>query len=383
QTGRNRRAEGPGAFRTHPPAAPRRRAGIAPSRGRAARMNVRTLPALAGWRWIMRGFALLRRQPIALLAITFLNLLLLSLSVLVPLVGSIAPLVLAPALMVGLMRAVRTADEGRMPLPSMLFAAFREDGGRAWRPLLLLGGFNAIATMLALGLAALFDGGAMMQLATGSIDDGDPVVVHEGSLWLAAAAFVAAYAPVQMAMWYSPLFVAWHRTPVAKSLFFSLLAVWRNRRAFVVYALGWFSIAFAGSLVVRTVQDAFATHPFVMSMILSPLSLALITVIYCSFWPTYREPVNDAAVAPFGDVAHGAQPCTQHPGPSRRRPRAARPITPATSFPRARSEPARAHRCRCLPGQRSRPPQSARAPRSARYGTRCRDRRRTPPARRR
>ncbi|HEY0877410.1 MAG TPA: BPSS1780 family membrane protein [Zeimonas sp.] len=257
-------------------------------------MRILSLPALAGWRWVARGFELLRRQPIALLAITFLNLLVLSLSVLVPFVGSIAPLVLAPALMVGLMRAVQTADEGRMPLPSMLFAAFREDGGRAWRPLLLLGLVNAAATMLALALAALFDGGALMQLATGSVEQAEDVLLDESSLWLAGAVFVAAYVPMQMAMWYAPLFIAWHRTPLAKSLFFSLFAVWRNRRAFAVYAIGWFAIAFAGSLVVRAVQGAFGSQPFVMSMILSPLSLALITVIYCSFWPTYRDPVSDS-----------------------------------------------------------------------------------------
>jgi MFS family permease len=267
-------------------------------------MHIVPLPARSGWRWVMRGFELLRRQPIALLAITFLNLLLLSLSVLIPFVGSIAPLVLAPALMVGLMRAVGTADEGRMPLPSMLFAAFREDAGRALRPLLLLGIFNAVATMLALALAALFDGGALMQLAAGSLEEAESIALDEVSLWLAAAAFVIAYLPIQMAMWYAPLFVAWHRVPPVKSLFFSLLAVWRNRGAFLVYAIGWFAIAFAGSLVVRAVQGAFGSHPFVMSMILSPLSLALITVIYCSFWPTYREPVSDSA----GEAVDGTAP---------------------------------------------------------------------------
>lgn len=261
-------------------------------------MRIRSLPALTGWRWVMQGFDLLRRQPIALLAITFLNLLLLSFSVLVPLVGSIAPLVLAPVLMVGLMRAVRTADEGSMPVPSMLFAAFREDDGRAWRPLMLLGAFNAAATMLALALAAVADGGALMRLATGSIEDAEAMTLDEGSLWLAAAVFVVAYVPVQMAMWYSPLFVAWHRTPPTKALFFSVFAVWRNRRAFVVYAIGWFAVAFAGSLVVRVVQGAFGTHPFLLSLILSPLSLALITMIYSSFWPTYRDPVSDAEDEP-------------------------------------------------------------------------------------
>ncbi|RIK94544.1 MAG: hypothetical protein DCC72_07520 [Burkholderiales bacterium] len=270
-------------------------------------MRIAPLPARAGWRWVARGFALLRRQPIALLAITFLNLLLLSLSVLIPFVGSIAPLVLAPALMVGLMRAVGTADEGGMPLPTMLFAAFREDGGRALRPLLLLGIVNAVATMLALALAALFDGGALMQLAVGNLEEAESAALDDVSLWLAAATFVTAYLPVQMAMWYAPLFVAWHRVPPVKSLFFSLLAVWRNRGAFLVYGIGWFAIAFAGSLVVRAVQGAFGSHPLAMSMILSPLSLALITVIYCSFWPTYREPVSDPAAEAVAGTAPDAR----------------------------------------------------------------------------
>ena len=56
-------------------------------------VRIRTLSAGTGWRWVMDGFRVLRRQPIALLAITFMNLLLLSVSVLIPLVGSIAPLV--------------------------------------------------------------------------------------------------------------------------------------------------------------------------------------------------------------------------------------------------------------------------------------------------
>lgn len=271
-------------------------------------MQIRTLPALTGWRWITRGFELLLRRPIALLAITLLNLLLLSLSVIVPFIGSIAPLVLAPALIVGLMRAIGSADDGQMPLPSMLFAAFREDGGRAWRPLLLLGAFNAAATMVALALATLVDDGTLMQLFIGSIEDAESITADAPSLWLAAAVFVAAYTPLQMAMWYAPLFVAWHGTPVTKSLFFSLFAVWRNRRAFIVYAIGWFAIAFAGSFVLRAVHGAFGSNPFLVSMIVSPLSLALITVAYCSFWVTYREPIRDSQPDGLIDPAGNAQP---------------------------------------------------------------------------
>ncbi len=255
-----------------------------------AAMRIRTLAALTGWRWVADGFRVLRRQPIALLAITFLNLLALSVSVLIPLMGSIAPLVLTPALMVGLMHAVRAADRGQMPTPLMLLAAFREDGGRAWRPLLVLGAFNALSTIGALALAAVADGGTLMRLATGQFGaDETPV---DGTLMVAAIVFMLAYLPVQMAMWYAPLFIAWQRTPVAQALFFSLVAVWRNRRAFVVYGLGWFGIALAGSMAIRLLQLAFGGSPVLLSMLLSPLSLLLITAVYCSFWATWRDVIE-------------------------------------------------------------------------------------------
>ncbi|HMN63981.1 MAG TPA: BPSS1780 family membrane protein [Burkholderiaceae bacterium] len=268
--------------------------------------RILTLPAATGWRWVLDGFRLLRRQPIALLAITFMNLLLLSVSVLIPLVGSIAPLVLTPALMVGLMHAIRAADRGEMPMPLMLLAAFREYDGRAWRPLLVLGGVNALCTVAALALAAIADNGTLMRLATGQIGSTDPAV-SEGALMIAAVVFLLVYAPAQMAMWYAPLFVAWHRTPVPQALFFSLVATWRNRRAFAVYAIGWFGIALAASLAIRVLQLALDASPVLLSMVLSPLSLVLITAVYCSFWPTYRDAVESGPPpgAPIDDASAG------------------------------------------------------------------------------
>ncbi len=254
-------------------------------------MRIRLLPAVTGWRWVLDGFRLLRRQPVALLAIVFMNLLLLSVSVLIPLAGSIAPLVLTPALMVGVMHAIRATDRGQMPAPLMLLAAFRDYDGRAWRPLLVLGAVNALCTVAALALAALADNGTLMQLATGHLGSED-AAVSEGALMTAAVLFMFVYAPTQAAMWYAPLFVAWQHTPVVRALFFSLVAVWRNRRAFVVYAIGWFAIALAASLVIRLLQLTIGPSPVVLSMVLSPLSLILITAVYCSFWPTWRDAVD-------------------------------------------------------------------------------------------
>lgn len=260
-------------------------------------MQINPLRAATGWRWVRDGFSLLRRQPIALLAITFLNLMLLSLSVVIPLVGAVSPLVLTPALMVGLMHAVRSAEAGQMPSPGLLFAGFRDAGGTAWRPLLVLGGFNAAATLAALALAALADGGTLMRLATGQAG-ADEVGADDSSMLYAAIVFVLVYTPIQMAMWYAPLFAAWHKVPPAKALFFSFFAVWRNKWAFLVFGAGWFAVAFLASLAVRLLDSLLGDSPVLLSMLLSPLSLVLITAVYCSFWASYRDAVVDAQTRP-------------------------------------------------------------------------------------
>lgn len=184
-----------------------------------------------------------------------------------------------------------------MPSPGLLFAGFRDAGGTAWRPLLVLGGFNAAATLAALALAALADGGTLMRLATGQAG-ADEVGADESSMLYAAVVFVLVYTPIQMAMWYAPLFAAWHKVPPAKALFFSFFAVWRNKWAFLVFGAGWFAVAFLASLAVRLLDSLLGDSPVLLSMLLSPLSLVLITAVYCSFWASYRDAVVDAQTRP-------------------------------------------------------------------------------------
>jgi len=256
-------------------------------------MKVDRLPARTGWRWVIGGFLLLRRQPVPLLALTFLNLVLLSVSSVVPLVGPLLPMVLSPVFMVGLMHGVRCADQGGMPTPWMLFEGFRVADGSRWKPLLVLGVLNAAATLGALALAALADGGTLLQLATGSATPESSVPVDH-SLITAVFVFLLTYTPVQIAFWYAPLFVAWHGIGVTKALFFSFFAVLRNTRAFIVYAAGWFALVLSVSLAVQALLVALEGSALLLSWILSPLSLLVLAGLYCSFWPTYRDAIDFA-----------------------------------------------------------------------------------------
>lgn len=257
-------------------------------------MQVTRAPARIGWRWVAEGFSLLRRHPLALLGITVLFLFSVMLPSILPVIGQFAPLVLMPALSVGYMQAVRTAAAGRMPSPWTLYDGLRAQKGRGARPLLLLGAINCLLTVLALALSSIADGGTLFRIATGTIAGDDPAL-GDRSLVFAAVIFLVLYTPVQMAMWYAPMFVAWHRLHPARALFYSLVGVWRNRSAFAVYLLGWVAVAIGLSIALQLAKPLLPGS--LMPLLLSPLSLVMLAALYCSFWPSYRDVVQDGPEA--------------------------------------------------------------------------------------
>lgn len=248
-----------------------------------------------GWRWIIEGFRLLGKRPLAVLGLTVLFLFTLVVMTILPVVGGFAPLLLTPGLAVGYMQAVRKISEGGLPTPWTLYAGFLAHDRQGWKPLLVLGLINAALTALVLGISALADGGTLFRLATGAIDGDDPAL-QDQSLAHAALVFLLLYLPVQMAMWYAPVFVGWHGQTPVQALFFSLVAVWRNKAAFIVYMSGWFLVAVAVSLVLQLVRGLLSES--LLPLLMSPISLAMFGALYCSFWPSYRDVVQANSDSP-------------------------------------------------------------------------------------
>jgi len=260
-------------------------------------VQVIRVPALTGWRWVTQGLGLVRRHPLAMLGLTVLFLFSVVLPTVLPVIGGFAPLLLTPGLSVGYMQAVRTAESGRMPSPWSLYDALRAQGGRGAKPLLVLGLINCVLTMAVLSLTMVADGGTLFRVATGAIQPDDPALA-DSSLAFAALVFLLLYAPVQMAMWYAPVFVAWHRLHPVKALFYSLVGVWRNKAVFVVYLAAWFSVAVAVSIALQLIRPLLPAG--MMTLLLSPLSLILLAGLYCSFWPSYRDVVHDGPLPAAG-----------------------------------------------------------------------------------
>lgn len=254
-------------------------------------MRVHTVAARTGWRWIADGWSLIRRQPMAMLGVVFLNFFVMAASLAVPILALIGPLMLAPVLAVGLMHAMREADAGRPAHAFMVFIAFR-GGSASWAPLLVLGAVNAGVTLLAFALSGMADGGSLIKMVTGNAKP-DEVPLSVGSILTAAGLFLMVYGPLQMTMWYAPLFVAWHRVAPLKALFFSFVTMARNWRAFLVYAVSWFGVVLAGSALMRVIAGVAGDSPSLGGLLVAPVSMLLLTLGYCSIWPTYRDVVDD------------------------------------------------------------------------------------------
>ncbi len=248
-------------------------------------MRAQTLPAAAGWRWLVDGFAIYRRNPALLLLIVFSYWITLILVNLVPILGAIAASVAMPALSVGVMNACRDLDEGRLPLPGTLFSGFRTE----LRTLLILGALYLFLTVGILALSALIDDGAMMRFLRSGKTPANPE--------LGVGAFMGPFVamcllvPVLMAYWFAPVLAAWHRLTASKALFFSLVACWLNWRAFLVFGVALFMLAAILPSVVLVFGAAIAPGAVgVLSTLVSvPLLVVLMPVVFASFYAGYRS----------------------------------------------------------------------------------------------
>ncbi|TRZ91879.1 MAG: hypothetical protein D4R84_13425 [Rhodocyclaceae bacterium] len=188
-------------------------------------MDARRLPARHGILWLLAGFALFRRHPPLVTAITFGYLLTVIVVNLIPKIGPFLLPVLLPTLTVMLANGCRSIERGQPFTSDTLIAGI----GAQRAGLVRLGGLHLVgSSLLVLGGFALGD--------PINISDGiDPAEAMELASDLAVILLLAS--PLLMAFWFAPLLTAWNGVSAGKSLFFSFIASWRNWRAFTMYGL--------------------------------------------------------------------------------------------------------------------------------------------------
>jgi hypothetical protein len=249
-------------------------------------MQLIEVPAKSGYVWFRQGIWLFRKNPLAFLTLFFAYLLGMTLISLIPVIGGVLPLVLIPGVAVGFMAACRDTIAGKPVFPTILVDGFRSYGTAVSRRLLLLGGLYIVAMALVLAGSALADGGVLLRLML-SGEGMQQETLANSNLPLAVLTALAFYVPVSMLFWFSPVLSAWHDVPPLKAMFFSIVSCWRNRGAFVVYGALWFAVEITVSLGLSALLQAIGAGDLAL-IVLMPASIIVMTMLYCSFYATYR-----------------------------------------------------------------------------------------------
>lgn len=170
--------------------------------------------------------------------------------------------------------------------------------------LLRLGGLNLLGTL------AIFAIDWVLQGAGGFAGGGEELNASNQDaaelLWHMLRLLLIAL-PVLLAFWFAPLLAAWEGMPAVKALFFSMIAVWRNWRAFLVYALTVILIGmFLPGLLLLLAGMFSKAFTEVLSIVLRMLLfMVLAPVLMTSIYLSYRDvfvPAQAAPPEPAGDV---------------------------------------------------------------------------------
>jgi hypothetical protein len=244
-------------------------------------VKLNIVPARTGILWVKLGLRTFFKQPLALAGLFFMYFMAITLLGLIPLLGTAAALLLAPAATLGIMAAAREAADGRFPMPMLLFTAFRA-GAQRTRAMLTLGALYAVALLVVLGVASLVGGAP-----AAPVPAADPNALPRPELSAGLLVIVLLQLPLVVVFAHAPALVHWHDLTPVKALFFSLVAFGRNIGAYVVFGVAWaFVLVGIVLAVVLLLQLLGATLSIANLM---PVALVVGAMGTCSMYFTYRD----------------------------------------------------------------------------------------------
>ena len=269
--------------------------------------------------WIRRAFRTFGRQPFGLAGLLAVCVFIVWTVSWIPILGG-ALSVLSPAGTLLFMIATSRVEAGERPLPGAL-AAILGAGRPRLVELLKLGVAYFVASALAMLIIAAIDGGATatwMEAVSGAAGSASgasapgasgpaasQAPLPDARMLFSSLGRMVVLALLSVPFWHAPALVYWGRQGFAKSLFFSTVAIWRNRGAFAVYGLGWFGLSLAGAMVFSVLAALLGGPPrpsLVAVMVLVVAILLYLTLFFSSLWHTVVgcfaiEPEDDEAVA--------------------------------------------------------------------------------------
>jgi hypothetical protein len=225
----------------------------------------RAVDAGRGWEWIAEGFALFKKQPGIWILILIIFIACAAVVHIVPVIGSIAGILLTQVFMGGLMLGCRALDNGESLEIGHLFAGFKQNTG----DLVVLGVLTIVGWIVALIPAMVIaGGGAFMAMMMGG-NPGMHIGAMGVSFMLAMLVVLALAVPLYMALWFAPSLIVFNNLKPIDAMKISFFACLKNFVPFLLYG------------VIMLVLCFIAAIPFALGfLVLGPVAIASIYASY-------------------------------------------------------------------------------------------------------
>ncbi|MEY2686967.1 MAG: hypothetical protein RL375_1165 [Pseudomonadota bacterium] len=272
-------------------------------------MKLRKAPALEGFQWAKSGVMILRQQPLAHVALLLAMSMSLGLLASLPWIGPVAALVLLPSVSAGWVFSSATVLAGVRTTPGRLIAPLASPRRTA---LLQLGVLHMLACVAVLWVADLLDpafrtalgpalgnqDGVSEEAAMQALDQVRSGMLMRGAMLL----------PVALVFWHAPVILHRIGGPVARALFASALATWRNLAAFVVYGVSWLVADLMLSSAVGLVAAAIGQPQIVLLLVL-PAAVLFAAAFYASLHASVHACID------FDEITRAQQATPAEPAP--------------------------------------------------------------------
>ncbi|MEP7300361.1 MAG: BPSS1780 family membrane protein [Caldimonas sp.] len=281
-------------------------------------MKFLRVPPAEGVAWVRRAFQAFFRQPFgfaglfAACALVFFGL------VRIPLAGEAILIVLVPIGTLLFMIAARRSAAGERPLPGAFAELLAAPRGRLIE-LLKLGIAYLVAALAAVLIVAAVEGNsltAFMEVVANpkSTPEASAASLADPRLQLGFLVRLLLGALLSVPFWHAPGLVWWGGQGWAKALFFSTVAIWRNKGAFTMYGLVWAGLVLVLAMLLGVVVALLGGQQARFAA--TSLFFFFSTVLYVSLWFTFAgcfAQADDDAGADAGATSPAEPPSGPDP----------------------------------------------------------------------
>jgi hypothetical protein len=264
-------------------------------------MKLQQVPARQGALWVRQGFSLFFRFPLpfsALFTSFLLGCLLLST---LPWIGPLLSLAAVPLVNLGFMIAGREAMENSSGSTPTVFIQPLQQTAPQRRAIIQLGLVYAVAVLGIVTLAVWVYGDSMVALQEALANDQTTQeqmrsLVQDPRLFWGNIVLLSLTSVLSIPFWHAPALTHWGMQPAGKALFFSWVACWRNKAAYLVYGLTWVAVGIL-FMVLATLMFRLSGQSKLVALSIIPAALMFITAFYASLYATYTDCFSEGSTA--------------------------------------------------------------------------------------